>query len=296
MPTRLLRDTTDSDRINRLSERAELLFYRLIMKADDYGRFRADPEQIRSLCFPFGRGEITTEICKTCLKELERHQLIVIYKRSTKEYLSIVSFRQRMRAEKSKFPEPVGKLVSWMPVFEDFDEVAAKCQPNDGQLSAKCPSDDGVVPNTNTHTHPNSPTAHSDAVSKPSNIPNKEGGVEGEEKSPPPPPPGEPADAGVVGSPDLHPKKQPKGKVKEFIKPSLEEWFEYAQEIDYPPEQAESLWNFYESNGWKVGKNPMVKWKNAMRNGRLNWEQKGKPKAPKKPNALDGSFYGVRGG
>lgn len=33
---------------------------------------------------------------------------------------------------------------------------------------------------------------------------------------------------------------------------------------------AESFWNYYESNGWKVGKNPMKKWESAL----VTWQKK----------------------
>ena len=33
---------------------------------------------------------------------------------------------------------------------------------------------------------------------------------------------------------------------------------------------AEAFWNYYESNGWKVGKNPMKKWESAL----VTWQRK----------------------
>ena len=38
--------------------------------------------------------------------------------------------------------------------------------------------------------------------------------------------------------------------------------------------------SFYESNGWKVGKNPMKDWKACVR----TWENRDKTRAPVKPN------------
>lgn len=45
------------------------------------------------------------------------------------------------------------------------------------------------------------------------------------------------------------------------------------------------FWNYYESNGWKVGKNKMVKWKGAAGNA-VNWDKKGSTEA--KPQYLQG--------
>ena len=52
MPTRMLRDWTDSLKFDGLSAEAERLFARLLMKADDYGRYHADPRLVRAGCFP----------------------------------------------------------------------------------------------------------------------------------------------------------------------------------------------------------------------------------------------------
>lgn len=62
-----------------------------------------------------------------------------------------------------------------------------------------------------------------------------------------------------------------------FVKPTLEEIAAYCKERNngIDPQQ---FWDFYESNGWKVGKNPMKDWRAAVR----TWERReGKP-APKK--------------
>lgn len=60
----------------------------------------------------------------------------------------------------------------------------------------------------------------------------------------------------------------PKPKTTRFVKPTLEEVKTYCRErmnmVD-----AEKFMNYYESNGWKVGKNPMKDWKAAIR----TWEK-----------------------
>lgn len=55
-----------------------------------------------------------------------------------------------------------------------------------------------------------------------------------------------------------------KSKVS-FIRPDLLEVNQYFEEQGNPNE-AEKFFNYYESNGWKVGKNPMKDWKAASRN------------------------------
>lgn len=62
-----------------------------------------------------------------------------------------------------------------------------------------------------------------------------------------------------------------------FQKPSLDEIKQYIRDMHYIS-SAESIFNYYESNGWKVGKNPMKDWKAAVR----NWESNEKRGSYKK--------------
>lgn len=57
-----------------------------------------------------------------------------------------------------------------------------------------------------------------------------------------------------------------------FIPPTLEEVTAYCQERNNNVDP-ERWFNYYTSNGWKVGKNPMKDWKAAVR----TWERDSKP-------------------
>jgi len=67
---------------------------------------------------------------------------------------------------------------------------------------------------------------------------------------------------------DLMTKKRERAPQR-FIKPSVEEIAQYCKQrgngID-----PQTFWDFYESNGWKVGRNPMKDWKAAVR----TWERR----------------------
>lgn len=51
---------------------------------------------------------------------------------------------------------------------------------------------------------------------------------------------------------------------KRGIPESLQECQEYFVSQGSTSQEGENFWNFYESKGWKVGKSPMVKWKQAV--------------------------------
>lgn len=64
---------------------------------------------------------------------------------------------------------------------------------------------------------------------------------------------------------------------KRFVKPTIEEVQAYCQERNKGVD-AQRWYDYYSSNGWKVGKNPMKDWKAAVR----TWERSdsnGKPKS-----------------
>ena len=64
---------------------------------------------------------------------------------------------------------------------------------------------------------------------------------------------------------------------KRFVKPTIEEVEAYCQERGKGVD-AQRWYDYYSSNGWKVGKNPMKDWKAAVR----TWERSdsnGKPKS-----------------
>ena len=65
-------------------------------------------------------------------------------------------------------------------------------------------------------------------------------------------------------------KEKDKAKAKRFVKPTLDEVANYIQERkSFKIVDAARFYDYYSSNGWKVGKNPMKDWKAAVR----TWEK-----------------------
>lgn len=110
MPTRVLRDgILTSERVNALSERAELFYRRLMSVVDDYGRFSANLTLLRASCYPLKLDSVKEDSIKKHLAEAEDAGLIVLYTVADKPYLQMVDFGQRVQS-KSKFPEPQGEF------------------------------------------------------------------------------------------------------------------------------------------------------------------------------------------
>lgn len=111
MPERLLRDWTDSEAVDQLSWQAECLFVRLIMKADDFGRYHGNPKLLKSLLFPLKDGLRDADISRW-IAECETAGLIRVYtdKVSGKPFIEIRKYGQRLRTKKAKFPDEDGSL------------------------------------------------------------------------------------------------------------------------------------------------------------------------------------------
>jgi predicted phage replisome organizer len=71
-------------------------------------------------------------------------------------------------------------------------------------------------------------------------------------------------------------EEKPKGKAKRFTKPTLEDIKAYCLERNNNVD-AEHFYDYYEANGWKVGKNSMKDWKASVR----TWERNGYSDKPK---------------
>lgn len=59
--------------------------------------------------------------------------------------------------------------------------------------------------------------------------------------------------------------QQEKPKAKKFVKPTVEEIAAYCKEKKYNV-NAQQFFNYYESNGWKIGRNAMKSWQAAVQN------------------------------
>lgn len=108
------------------------------MKADDFGRFHADPRLLKSYLFPLLSDTRETD-CSRWLAACEKAGLLRCYVDDRgRNYLEIVNFRQRTRQSESKFPTP------------DKQEKA-NSPPANGQGTVKGRSKDGQA-RTETET------------------------------------------------------------------------------------------------------------------------------------------------
>jgi hypothetical protein len=108
MPNRILKESIcTSDTISNLSWFEEIMFYRLIVSADDFGRYDARLPILKGRMFPLD-ADVTVDELEEGLERLEEVGLIRIYHVDDQPYLQILSWadHQNIRAQKAKFPAP----------------------------------------------------------------------------------------------------------------------------------------------------------------------------------------------
>lgn len=132
MPNRILRDWTDSDRVNKLTVHEERFFVRLIMKADDYGCYYADTRLLKANLFPLLLDGVREADISRWMAACQKAGLIVLYEASSKKYLQVVDFKQRLDKAKNKFPLP----TSGNPISMDNDFPAESEAESDTETEA----------------------------------------------------------------------------------------------------------------------------------------------------------------
>jgi hypothetical protein len=84
---------------------AQSFYIRLLTVVDDYGRYDADHELLRSFCFPI-RSDVTVRAVANMCVQLSEAKLATFYKDDEgKEFLQLTKWQERARSH-SKFPGP----------------------------------------------------------------------------------------------------------------------------------------------------------------------------------------------
>ena len=233
MPNRIIKESIcTSDTIDQLNWFEEVLFYRLIVNCDDYGRFDGRIIVIKNRLFPL-RDNITAKSIENAINKLVSVGLVCCYMANGKPFLYLPTWNehQNVRAKRSKYPEP----------SEETDEnnlhtSDCKCM----QMQADVPVIQSNPIQSNPYPYP-------------------------------------------------YPKREyEKNKTNPFKPPTLQEVEEYCKNRNSIVDP-NRFFDFYTSNGWKVGRNSMKDWRAAVR----SWERSEK-NTHKNPKSRDYSKKGSK--
>lgn len=109
MPNRIIKESIcTSNEIDALKPEEEILFYRIIVNCDDFGRMDARLPILRAKCFPLRIDSVKDKDIRAWMDSLIKQGLIFTYEADGKEYLQMTTWEkhQQIRAKRSKFPAP----------------------------------------------------------------------------------------------------------------------------------------------------------------------------------------------
>lgn len=114
MPNRILREgILTSERVEPLNWAEEVFYRRLMSVVDDFGRYYARPALLRAACYPLLLTKVSDSDIEKWLTACVNAALVRVYPASDgKRYLMLIDFKQQVRAEKSKFPQPPDGCVA----------------------------------------------------------------------------------------------------------------------------------------------------------------------------------------
>ena len=134
MPNRIIKESIrESESIDNLTPEAEVMFYRLITYADDFGRFKAHPRIVNPAIFPL-KSYNDYQIIKW-LDEIGNNNMVAFYKGTdTKIYGYFTNWHnyQQIRNKKSKHPEPNGsQFTTLTDLIKTYDINCYQMQSTD---------------------------------------------------------------------------------------------------------------------------------------------------------------------
>ena len=165
MPTRYLKPgVRDSEAIDSLSPLAEVLFYRLLVTVDDFGRYDGRAAMIKAHCFPI--KDMPVAKCAALLQELHDRGLVVLYTVDDKPYVQMCKWDNLPRAKESKHPAPDGES---MHLHTNASKTRAVLPLTETETETETGTETETV-NRNEDTAPRKRSAATPKISKPIDV------------------------------------------------------------------------------------------------------------------------------
>ena len=128
MPNRIIKESIcTSEEIDKLTEKQEVFFYRLMVACDDFGLMDARPAILKARCYPLKSIDIKS--IQVMLGALSDVGLLSLYSSDGKPYLHITNWEkhQQIRAKRAKYPLPIdGHAITCNQLISD----ASNCTRN----------------------------------------------------------------------------------------------------------------------------------------------------------------------
>ena len=125
MPNRIIKESICySNDLDKLTSFAETVFYRLLVRVDDYGRIDARPNFLKSMLF-VTKNVVSEKNVSEAVAQMASLGLVRLYEVDEKPFLCLPKWHlhQRIRDSRAKYPEPPQET----DFFESSPQSAATC-------------------------------------------------------------------------------------------------------------------------------------------------------------------------
>ena len=142
MPNRIIKESIcTSDNLNELSAFQEVMFYRLLVNCDDFGRMDARPKILAAKLFPL--KDIRVNQIEDGLRALALAELVTLYTVDGKPFLQMSTWErhQQIRAKKSKYPAPESSLTAMDSACNQLISDDSNCSRNPIQSESESESE-----------------------------------------------------------------------------------------------------------------------------------------------------------
>lgn len=119
MPNRIVREAIlSSEPVASLGWPEEVFYRRLMSIVDDFGRYEANPQLLRSRCYPLQTDAVRVTDISRWLAACQKAGLILDYAVQGKRYLQLEKFGQQQRTD-SKYPAPPSSDIACNHLLAD---------------------------------------------------------------------------------------------------------------------------------------------------------------------------------
>ena len=146
MPNRVIKESIKcSPQIDALTWFEEVVFYRLIVTADDYGCFDGRPIVIKNSLFPT-KDSVTVKSIESALSHLASVGLIYRYESNGMPYLTFPTWErhQRVRNKHRKYPQPEENKAE-KDLSANCCQMSASCQPESNPIRIQSESNPNPI-------------------------------------------------------------------------------------------------------------------------------------------------------
>lgn len=167
MPNRVTREGfLDSQAVNNLTESAECFYHRLLLAADDAGRYDGRTDVIRSKLYPVANRKKAITDIEDHIRECVGQRLIFVYDYRGKPFLQVTKWHRCGNSMHSRFPDSHGQFrITFVQVDtrdgkKEFVASSMECLETPIETPSP-PHADGKASDTptNTKTETNTKTA-----------------------------------------------------------------------------------------------------------------------------------------